>query len=65
MNASSFFAALMALAMLAVLASLVTGLVAMARGGEFNQKYGNKLMRWRVGLQGAALALFVLAIIAR
>ena len=49
---------MMAIAMFAVLVSLTIGLVAMARGGEFNQKYGNKLMRWRVILQGVALALF-------
>ncbi len=49
---------LMAIAMFAVLISLTLGLVSMARGGEFNQKYGNKLMRWRVILQGVALALF-------
>jgi len=36
--------------------------VAMVKGGEFNQKYGNKLMRMRVTLQGVALALFVLAV---
>lgn len=45
-----------------VLASLVVGLAAMIKGGEFNKKYGNKLMRWRVTLQGLALALFVLAV---
>ena len=59
------FAVLMGLAMLAVLVSLVIGLIGMVKGGEFNKKYGNKLMRWRVGLQGVALALFVLALLAR
>ncbi len=62
---SSVFTVLMAAAMLAVLVSLTTGLIAMARGGEFNQKYGNKLMRLRVVLQGVALLLFVLALISR
>jgi len=52
----------MAIAMILVLASLVVGIVAMIKGGEFNKKYGNKLMRMRVTLQGLALGLFVLAV---
>jgi hypothetical protein len=36
---------------------LVTGIVVMARGGEANRKYANKLMALRVIMQGAALAL--------
>ncbi len=52
----------MVIAMVLVLASLVVGLIAMIKGGEFNQKYGNKLMRARVTLQGIALGLFVLAV---
>ena len=38
---------------------LFVGLFAMARGGEFNRKYGNKLMRLRVLLQAIAIAIFV------
>lgn len=53
---------MMIIAMLLVLASLVAGLVGMVKGGEFNKKYGNKLMRARVTLQGLALGLFVLAV---
>jgi hypothetical protein len=55
----------MALAMLAVLATLGLGVFSMVKGGEFNKKYANQLMRWRVGLQGVALLLFVLAMLAR
>ncbi len=51
----------LAVAMAAVVAVLFAGLFAMARGGEFNRKYGNKLMRWRVVLQGSAIVLFALA----
>ncbi len=58
-----FFIMLMAAAMVAVLASLGVGLFAMARGGEFNKKYGNRLMQMRVALQGLALIFFVLAVI--
>ena len=51
----------MILAMILVLVSLVAGLFSMVKGGEFNQRYGNKLMQARVILQGAALAFFALA----
>ena len=60
---SRFFFGLMILAMFLTLASLVVGLVAMVKGGEFNQKYGNRLMRARVTMQGIALALFALAML--
>ena len=43
--------------MLATVVVLVTGIVLMARGGEANAKYGNKLMVARVALQGAALVV--------
>ncbi|NCO03045.1 MAG: twin transmembrane helix small protein [Alphaproteobacteria bacterium] len=59
---SRIFFILMLISMVLVLLSLIVGLVAMVKGGEFNQKYGNKLMRMRVTLQGVALALFVLAV---
>ncbi len=52
----------MIVAMLLTVAVLVTGIVSMGRGGEFNAKYGNKLMQARVWMQGLALAFFALAI---
>ncbi|UEM01319.1 twin transmembrane helix small protein [Skermanella rosea] len=55
---------LLVVAMLAVLGALFVGLFAMVRGGEFNDKYGNRMMRLRVILQGVALVLFVLVVIA-
>ena len=48
---------LLLLAMLATAAVLFTGLVGFFRGGRFNEKYGNKLMRARVGLQLLAVAI--------
>jgi hypothetical protein len=51
---------LVGIAVAAVLASLAGGLVAMARGGAFNARWGNRLMRARVVSQGAALALMAL-----
>ncbi len=52
----------MLIAMALVLASLAVGMIAMIKGGEFNKKYGNKLMRARVTMQGIAIGLFVLAV---
>lgn len=49
-------------AMVAVLASLGMGLFSMVKGGEFNKKHGNRLMRTRVTLQGLAIILFLLAV---
>lgn len=51
------------IALLAVLAVLMTGVFGMAKGGDFNRKYGNVLMRWRVGLQGAAVLLILIALL--
>ena len=51
----------MIVAMLAVLTVMGLGIFSMAKGGEFNKKYGNKLMQARVLLQGVALALLALA----
>ena len=46
------------LAVAAVVAVLALGLFSLAMGGDFNRKYGNRLMIARVALQ--ALALFLL-----
>ncbi|WP_026986764.1 twin transmembrane helix small protein [Fodinicurvata fenggangensis] len=61
---NGFMMVLVVIAMLITLGVLFAGLFSMARGGEFNQKYGNKLMRWRVIMQGVALLLFALAAMA-
>ena len=60
---SVVFFILMTIAMLAVLGALVIGVFGMARGGAFNKKYGNRLMRARVFLQALALGFFVLAVL--
>jgi hypothetical protein len=49
------------LAGLSVLAVMVLGIFSMAKGGKFNEKYGNKLMQARVILQGVALLMLALA----
>jgi hypothetical protein len=53
----TFMNFLLIVAMLATAAVLFTGIIGFVRGGEFNRKYGNKLMQARVGLQFAALAI--------
>src|SRR3546814_5155530 len=59
----TFFFVLVLIAMFVTLGVLATGIIGMARGGEFNAKYGNKLMRARVIAQGIALALFAIAVL--
>ncbi len=53
---------LLLVAMVATLIVLVVGLVGFFQGGEFNKKYGNRLMRARVALQFIAIILLVLVI---
>ncbi len=45
----------------ATVAVLGVGMVAMLRGGAFNAKWGNKLMRWRLVLQALTIGLIVVA----
>ena len=48
-----------AIACLAVLAVLVVGVGGFARGGAFNKRYANKIMRLRLLLQFIAVILIV------
>lgn len=50
---------LLALVLIGVVAVLFTGVISMSRGGEFEARWGNKLMRMRVVLQGVAVALLL------
>lgn len=52
----TFLTFLVAAAMLGTLGVLIAGLIGMARGGDSGTS--QKLMRYRVVLQGVALALF-------
>ena len=49
-----------ALAALAVLGVLLLGIGGFAKGGEFNRRNANKIMRWRIILQFAAVLLILL-----
>jgi hypothetical protein len=55
----TILAILLGVTLLAVLGVLLAGVVGMGGGGGFNSKYGNKLMRARVMLQGLAIALMI------
>lgn len=50
-------------AMVATLGVLFFGLFSMARGGEFHKRNANKIMRWRVVMQGTAILLFLLFVL--
>ena len=53
---------LIPIAFLAVVAVLSVGLYGMFKGGEFNKKYSNKMMRMRITLQFVALAIIMSAL---
>lgn len=58
---STVFLALIAIALASVVGALALGLVSMARGGAFDRRNANRLMRIRVALQATAVALILLA----
>jgi hypothetical protein len=49
----------LAIAMFSVLGVLFMGIYSMGRGGEFNRKFGNLLMRWRIILQLVAVGVML------
>ncbi len=51
---------LVAVAVLATFLVLMTGVLGFAKGGKFNRKYGNKLMRLRILLQFIAVLAILL-----
>ncbi|MBR0673902.1 twin transmembrane helix small protein [Neoroseomonas soli] len=53
---------LVGLAMLATLGVLLAGILGMA-GGSGDSRRSNLLMRWRIGLQFIALALFAILLL--
>lgn len=56
---------LVAIAVLIVLGILMLGIGSFGKGGEFNKKYANKIMRWRIGAQAVAVALILLYVYLR
>ena len=51
--------------MLVVVVILLFGIGSFAKGGEFNKKYANKAMRWRIIAQFVAVVLIVLFVLIR
>ena len=54
-----------ALAVLAVLAILMVGIGGFARGGAFNRKHANRIMRYRIAAQALAVVLILLFLFIR
>ena len=50
---------IIAIAMLSVAGVLLWGVITMARGREYNKTHSNKIMRYRIVFQAAALFIFL------
>ncbi len=53
------------IAVLAVAVILMVGIGGFGRGGDFNRKHANRVMRWRLYAQAFAVALMVAFILVR
>lgn len=53
------------LAAMAVLVILMIGIGGFAKGGEFNRKHANRIMRYRIIAQAVAVALVLLFVFLR
>jgi hypothetical protein len=51
--------------MVLTVVSLLVGVFAMGKGGEFNKKNSNMFMRYRVLFQGGAVVCFILYLLVR
>jgi hypothetical protein len=58
-NMQTVIGYLLALSLIATLLVLVVGLIGMARGGDFNAKYNNIIMRARIGTQAFTVLMFI------
>jgi len=56
---------LVAVAVLIVVGILLVGIGGFGKGGDFNRKYANKIMRWRIGAQFVAVLLILLYVYLR
>lgn len=54
-----------AIACLVVLGILLTGIGGFAKGGDFNRKHANKIMRYRIYAQFVAIGLIMLFVLVR
>ena len=56
----TFFLILTVVCLIGTLVTMLLGAFSMGRGGDFNQKYGNLLMRARTICQGGTIACLLL-----
>lgn len=56
---------IVAIACLVVLGILLTGVGGFAKGGDFNRKHANRIMRYRIYAQFVAVALILLFVLVR
>ena len=56
---------LVVLAVLIVLGILMFGIGTFGKGGDFNKKHANRIMRWRIGAQAVAVAFILLYVYLR
>ncbi|CAN0595069.1 unnamed protein product [Ectocarpus sp. 12 AP-2014] len=54
-----------AIAVLIVLGILLTGIGGFAKGGDFNKKHANRIMRYRIYAQAVAVVLILLFVLIR
>lgn len=54
-----------AIACIAVLAILLVGIGGFAKGGDFNRKHANRIMRYRIGAQFIAVILILIFVFFR
>lgn len=59
---SVLFATVAFLAIAGTVAVLAAGISTLAASDSFRSRYANVLMRWRVGLQGLAVAMLALSV---
>jgi hypothetical protein len=56
---------LVAVSVLVVVGILMFGIGTFAKGGEFNKKHANKIMRYRIGAQAVAVVVILLFVFVR
>ncbi|WP_099826147.1 twin transmembrane helix small protein [Oceaniglobus indicus] len=54
-----------AVSALLVLVILAVGIAGFGKGGEFNRKHSNRMMRWRIYAQAAAIVLILVFVFFR
>ncbi|KQB96245.1 hypothetical protein AL073_13540 [Loktanella sp. 1ANDIMAR09] len=55
----------MSVSVLVVLGILMWGIGSFGKGGEYNRKHANKIMRWRIGAQFLAVVMILIFVYLR